>query len=249
MQPGNHPLVSCICVTHNSIDVLKRSIQCFLHQSYESKELILAFTSDNESTTNFMKELKHPSIKTLVFPSDTPLTLGEKRNAAIEYANGFYFCVWDDDDWHGVSRIEFQVRSLTATTFRSSVLSNIILYDMQTREAYLSATRWAWEQTLLCQKSLFENPELRYKNLERGEDSALLVNLKKYNLLLTTSHPHLYIYVYHGKNTFHRVHWEVNVIYWAKKLSQAHAILIQKILDGMPNAEASSVLEDFLLST
>ena len=240
------PLVSCICITHNSIDVLKRSIQCFQDQTYKNKELIVAFDSDNVSTNNFMMGLKDPSIRSLVFPSDTPLTLGEKRNAAIEYANGFYFCVWDDDDWYSTNRLEFQVRSLAGTAFQSSVLSRIILYDEKTNEAYLSATRWAWEQTLLCQKSISANPELRYKNVERGEDSVLLFNLKKYNLLLTINHPDVYIYVYHGKNTFHRNHWEVNIVHWAKKLSREHATFIQKILAGStPNAEASIVLGNF----
>ena len=240
-------LVSCICITHNNVDFLKRSIACFQQQTYNPKELIVAFTPDNTAASDFLSRVNDPSVKALKFPPGIPLTLGEKRNTAIDFARGFYFCVWDDDDWYSQNRLEFQVKSLAGTALKSSALSAIILYDAPANQAYLSATRWAWEQTLLCQKSVFESPAMRYAKLERGEDSGLLFNLKKHNLLLTLERPDLYIYVYHGNNSFHRGHWEVNILPWGKKLSDDHSTLIQKILEGkVHSTEASSLLENIL---
>jgi glycosyltransferase involved in cell wall biosynthesis len=247
MTELSQPLVSCICVTHNSIALLKRSVECFQQQTYTPKELIVAFTANNTAASDFLSQVKDPSIKTLEFSPGIPLTLGEKRNMAVEFANGFYFCVWDDDDWYSRNRLDFQLKSLEGTALRSSALSSIILYDVPSNQAYLSATRWAWEQTLLCQKSVFDNPELRYANLERGEDSGLLYNLKQHNLLLSIKRPDLYIYVYHGNNSFHRGHWEVNILPWGKKLPDDQSSLIQKILEGkVPSTEASSLLDNIL---
>jgi glycosyltransferase involved in cell wall biosynthesis len=224
------PLVSCICVTHHHVEVLKRAILCFQHQTYPNKELILGITSANIAAISLLEQLNDPRIKTAIFPSSSRFTLGQKRNWVIENSEGFYFCVWDDDDWYNDTRIEFQVHSLEGTTCKSSVLSSLILFDSENNIAYLSATRWAWEQTLLCERSVLEVPALRYADLERGEDSVLIYNLKKNDLLLTVINPSLYIYVYHGQNTWHRKHWDDNLIRWATQLTEDQSDSIKKIL-------------------
>jgi len=241
------PLVSCICVTHNNIEFLKKSIACFQHQTYQHKELIVAFSSDNMAASALVDQFQDASVKSLVFSSATPLTLGEKRNLAVRNSGGFYFCVWDDDDWHSVDRISTHVKSLVGTKYQSSILSNVFLYDGNTDEAYLSATRYGWEQTLFCQKSLFEDPAFQYENLERGEDSPLIYKLKKSNRLLTIRQPELYIYVYHGGNTFHRDHWEVNLLQWSTKLSAEQSRLVKRILRSeITMTEASQQLNHIL---
>lgn len=177
-----------------------------------------------------LEELKDSRIKPVPIPGNTKLTLGEKRNWAIDHSSGFYFCVWDDDDWYSSNRLECQVRSLHGNPFKSTVLSSVILFDSDTNEAYRSATRWAWEQTLLCERAVFESSSLRYPALDKGEDSVLIYNLKKDNLLLTTHHTALYIYVYHGQNTWRRQHWDDNFIRWATKLTAPQSALVYKIL-------------------
>lgn len=226
------PLVSCICITHNDIRFLSRAIESFQRQTYPHKELVVAFSADNVAASDLIKKLTDSSIKTLVFEKSQALTLGEKRNLAIKFSSGFYFMVWDDDDWYHVARISTHVKSLEGSNYCSSVLSNVILYDGDASQAYLSSTRWAWEQTLFCRKSIFEDPAFRYRHLARGEDSPLVSMLKKSDLLLTISHPELYIYVYHGKNTFQRDHWEANLLQWATKLSEEQSLLIHKIVHG-----------------
>src|SRR5687768_803991 len=113
------PLVSCICITHNRIHLLEKSIHYFSNQTYPKKELIVGYTSDDVTTENYLTRISHPLIRPLKFSSDRDLKLGEKRNLAIEFSKGFYFCVWDDDDWYGESRIEFQVDKLKGTVFKS----------------------------------------------------------------------------------------------------------------------------------
>ena len=244
MQTKNQRLVSCICVTHNNLDLLRRSVGCFKDQTHQNKELILAFTEDNKAARDFSEELRDPTIKAFSFPSKEKMSLGEKRNAAIEHASGHYFCIWDDDDWHHRMRIETQFNALAGTNLKASILSRIILFDGVSKTSYLSATRWGWEQTLFCEKSVLEDLAWKYKNVDRGEDSALVYDLKQNHMILSISLPHLYIYVYHSKNVFHREHWEVNLLPWAQKLpahvdSVVHAILNNDIR----NPEASAALE------
>lgn len=228
---SHQPLVSCICVTHHAKEFLRRAIRCFQEQTYQNKELVISFTSDNKDAIVLLDELKDARIKPVLIPENPKFTLGEKRNWAIDHSSGFYFCVWDDDDWFNSNRLEFQVSSLERNPFKSTVLSSVILFDSNTNEAYRSATRWAWEQTLLCERAVFETSSLRYPALERGEDSVLIYNLKKNNLLLTTHNPALYIYVYHGQNTWQRQHWDENFIRWATKLTTSQSALVHKILN------------------
>lgn len=244
MGVGDPPLVSCICLTHNNPDFLKRSIRCFQSQTYRYKELIVAFSSDNYAAEEFLNQLNDPSIKSLVFPSGQSITLGEKRNLAIEYSSGAYWCVWDDDDWFSRHRISYCIEALSGTSFKSATLSNVVLLDQMTSEAYVSATRYGWEPTLICDRTLFQNHDLRYVKRERGEDSPLVANLKKENCLLTITHPALYIYVYHGRNTFHRGHWEINILQWAKKLLPNQSRLVEQVLAGqLSDLEAAARLE------
>jgi glycosyltransferase involved in cell wall biosynthesis len=247
MLVDNQPLVSCICITHNHVDFLKRSVRCFQYQTYPNRELIVAFSSDNHSAAEFLKQINDRSIRLLIFPSSQSITLGEKRNMAIEYSSGVYWCVWDDDDWHNTHRIAYYIKALSGTIFKSAALSSVLLFDQTTNEAYVSGTRYAWEQTLICERTLFQNPDLRYLKTARGEDSSLVASLKKDNFLLTISNPALYIYVYHGRNTFHRGHWEVNILPWAKKLLPPQSNLVHRILQGqLANREEAFEVEQIL---
>ena len=246
MTDKDNPLVSCICVTHNSLDHLRKCIQCFQQQTYPNKELILAFSAGNIAAADLVETLQDPSIRTLVFPSTQPLTLGEKRNLAVGCSNGSYVCVWDDDDWHHENRISTCVKLLMRSDYQSCALSNVLLYDGHTREAYLSASRWGWEATLFCLKSIFENQQFQYRNLDRGEDSPVLYNLKLANLLLPIPNPQLYIYTFHGGNTIQREHWDVNLLQWATKLSPEKSSVVEAIVNSnLSLREASTKLNYF----
>ena len=225
----NHdqPLVSCICLTHNSIDLLQRSIRCFRDQTYRNKELIVSFSADNTTAAGLLDRLRDPAIRPLIYSPGQKMTLGEKRNAAIGDARGHYICNWDDDDWHHMKRIETQVKYLLGTKYKASILSKLILYDGVSGDSYISATRWGWEQTLVCEKSTFDDPDWQYQHLDRGEDSPLIYKLKQNDLLVSIPSPHLYIYVYHSQNVFHREHWEVNLLPWAEKMTPDRAAVVR----------------------
>lgn len=243
MVQNDLPLVSCICITGNAVAMLKRAIRCFVGQTYSNKELIAAYSSENTETAEFLKTLHDPRIIPLEIPVTDQLTLGEKRNLAIDKSNGFYFCVWDDDDWYSNFRLEFQVQSLQKTSFKSLVLERLLLYDSLHEEAYLSGTRWGWEQTLLCEKSVLLHPGLRYPALEKGEDSVLLFNLRENELLHAVMNSGLYLYVYHGKNTWQRDHWQENIFAHAEKFSKKKSALVKQILnDAYSTEEASQIL-------
>ena len=55
--------ISCLCITHKRVDFLKRSIQCFIDQSYENKEMLIFYTKDDNSTRQFSENEKYNRVK------------------------------------------------------------------------------------------------------------------------------------------------------------------------------------------
>jgi len=203
---------------------------------------VIAYAENNLATAEYVRKLGDARIISLAFPTSQKLTLGEKRNLAIAKSNGFYFCVWDDDDFFGRSRITFQVQHLQGTPFRSVALARVLVYDAKRGEAYLSGERWAWEQTLLCEKAVSTDPELRYAQLDHGEDSAFIFNLREHNLLTSFKNSGLYVYVYHGDNTSSQTHWDQNIFGYASKLSQTKSSLVGQVLDGKFSAKKAAII-------
>jgi len=222
--------------------LLDRAIRCFRQQTYRNKELVIAYSDNNRATADYVKHLHGFPVVVVVFPAARNLTLGEKRNLAIENSNGFYFCVWDDDDFFSRSRIKRQVQYLQATSFKSVVLRRVLVFDSLQEEAYLSAERWAWEQTLLCEKSVMTDPELRYASLDRAEDSAFIFNLREKHLLTSFKSSALYVYVYHGRNTSNQLHWHENIFRYSSKLSGAKSRLVKEVLDGKYHGKSAAVI-------
>lgn len=109
---SNEPLVSCLCVTHQRVDLLKRAIDCFRNQSYDNRELLIIYEDLDIETADYVEKITNPQIFLLKVKSALKLTLGDLRNMSIRKCNGTYFCQWDDDDWYKDNRIEYQMKIL-----------------------------------------------------------------------------------------------------------------------------------------
>mmetsp|Transcript_14640 Transcript_14640/g.22744 ORF Transcript_14640/g.22744 Transcript_14640/m.22744 type:complete len:154 (-) Transcript_14640:614-1075(-) len=83
--------------------------QCFDHQTYSNKELIVADTSPKPS--KFFRALNDSRVTYLFLESDK-MSLGEKRNLLGKKANGLYLAHFDDDDWYGPRYLETMVAAL-----------------------------------------------------------------------------------------------------------------------------------------
>jgi glycosyltransferase involved in cell wall biosynthesis len=220
-------LVSCLCVSHNSFNLLKTAIDCFLAQTYENKELIIVYHKNNHITHDIIQRYSNDNI---IFFEEDPgqqKTLGELRNKSIDICSGHYICIWDDDDWHHEKRLELQVKALEDNHKAACVLTNLLIFDGKNCEAYYSHTR-PWEGTLLCKKKVFTK-KIRYVPVEIDEDSPLLDKLLSQNLIFPLVIPTLYIYVFHGANTWAQEHFEMNM-QRSQKLSNQFSLLLNDIL-------------------
>ncbi len=236
-----NPLISCLCVTKNRTDQLKRAISLFKAQTYSNKELVIVLERGDLATEKIIRDIDDPRIRTVLAPSEPGMTLGRLRNLSIEKAKGAYFCQWDDDDWHHPRRLELQYRTIHESDMPASVLLSWLIFNRLTSTAYLSCSR-PWEGSLLCRKDIFA-AGIQYKDVSVGEDTIVVRKLFSRHLVFPVIMPKLYIYVYHGRNAWEYRHWRT-IFEASAPLSKESGHLIRDILDDKYNVDDACSLLD-----
>lgn len=203
------PLISCICITRARPELLARSINCFRMQTWTNKELVILYEDDDCKTREYLTNIRDSNIRILRVKANPKIPLGELRNIGIRASEGSLFCQWDDDDWHHPERLAAQYAYLRGNRADACLLNHLLVYDSKTGAAYISP-EWNWDGSILCKKQVFSRTR-RYGNLAKGEDTVFINRLNKSCRIALLNRPCLYIYVYHGGNTWNRDHWDANI--------------------------------------
>ena len=197
----DYPLISCICITSNREEMLFKSIIAFAHQTYPSKELIVSYPYTEEPTKKLLDYLEeNTSINIQRIERKESCSIGKARNHAVERANGYYICIWDDDDIHHQNRLTEQYNALDSyeKTFDASIIGQILLFQLFNQTAYLAFPSY-WSCTLLCSKKLLLTHPFLDQN--QFESKLILKHLSANSMAsLIYQQPHLYTYVFHGRN-------------------------------------------------
>ncbi len=243
------PLISCLCVTKNRPAQLSRTIQCFIAQTYPNKELVVVYEETDEPTNKVLQSFASQVNFKLVAVenNNTIVSLGDLRNLSIDNATGEYCCQWDDDDWYHPTRITAQFELMQQAGKDACVLEQWLFFDGHTKQAYLSHKRY-WEGSLLCSKILMQ--QYQYAKLAKGEDTPLITALRSKNQIhLIQNKPHLYIYNYHGNNTWQYQHFK-GFFHYSKLLNTEQSKWVEDVLSQSISVEEGAKLltQSFLQS-
>ncbi len=240
------PLISCLCITRDRVDLLARAIRCFQAQSWANRELLIVYESDDAATRAFLNTLVDPLIRVIEVSVTPKRSLGELRNLAVERARGRWFCQWDDDDWHHCERLAAQWSALRSQRQVACVMMHWLVFDSSTGRAFISP-RWHWEGSILCDREALSG-KLRYASMARGEDTPFVQALVRRGEIAQLFRPGLYIYVYHRRNVWDYAHWRQNILERSSlALDAADAERIAAIIDGVySETEGSAVLDGLL---
>lgn len=198
-------LVSCLMVTRNRRQFVKRATRAFQQQTYPNRELIV-LDDGQDDTVSFVKGLNDTKIR-YVRPEDDSLRLGELRNLAVQAANGEFIMQWDDDDWYHPNRIRVQLAALRYTDSQFCFLSRWMLF-WPARGIFVYSKELCWEGSILGLRTGMP----KYPPLARGEDSALVQQvLNSSARVCFVDHPDLYAYTVHGANTYGDDHFASNI--------------------------------------
>lgn len=218
-------LITCLCVTRKRVPLLRRAVACFLAQTYTSRELIVVFESDDSATRDYLATLKDARIRPLEIPIAPKLSLGHLRNLSLKAVAGRYMAQWDDDDWYAPARLAEQIAAMRSSASPACVLSQWVMYDEVTGAAYLSQKR-TWEGSLVAEV----NAVAAYADFRRGEDTPAIAQMEREGKLLLLDNPWLYVYVYHGQNTWERGHWRRVLVRNAQPLTAAQTGQVRLLL-------------------
>ena len=222
-------LVSCLCVTRNRVAMLQRAVQCFRRQTYAPRELLIVFEADDPATRAYVQQLQDTDIRGVEVPVQPKLSLGALRNLAVREARGAFIAQWDDDDWSAPERLTAQMQALAPRNKIGCVLLRWLMFDELTHTAWVSKER-PWEGSLLARRDGMPP----YEDLSKFEDTPVMIQLVEQEQLVALNRPELYVYVYHGANTWERQHWEEAIVPGALRLSDADAQQIRKVLHDLP---------------
>lgn len=106
-RSSSAPLISCVMPTYGRPDYVNESVAMFLSQEYSNKELVVLNDCPGQRY-----EFDHPEV-CVVNRGERYVTLGEKRNDAIDLARGSVIAVWDDDDVYLPWRLSFSWREMS----------------------------------------------------------------------------------------------------------------------------------------
>ncbi|HEY9078016.1 MAG TPA: glycosyltransferase [Anaerolineaceae bacterium] len=201
LQKLDKPLVSCMMITKDRPRLAERAIQCFLNQTYPNRELLILDDGDDDRLEQFVKAQNHPMLRFFRLPREGK-TLGELRNLAMNLTSGEFVTQWDDDDLSDPQRIEIQMAAILVQQVDACLLQRHTIWYPQKQRLAISNVR-QWESSFICRKAIMP----AYPALSRGEDTPVIDQIGA-GKIVWIDYPQLYVYTFHGRNTFDALHWE-----------------------------------------
>lgn len=204
--------------TAQRFTMIKRAIVQYVAQVHENRELVIVVDHppkrDLKRLIRHIQDLSRSDVRLVVPPAGKYLTLGALRNLSIDKARGKIICQWDDDDFHHPERVSTQLKVLLEKGKGGVYLQDVLHFCTETKVLY-----WAeWGRTNIgCHPATllaYSHPKVRYPTrgplAKRGEDCTFLLKMAKHaGLYGLAGQPHLYVYVFHGTNTWTTDHyWE-----------------------------------------
>ena len=210
-------MISCLMVTHDRLALARRAIRCFADQTYPRRELVIVTDGDLRYRRALACYVDHLALQTVrfVYPDSDQLPLGQLRNIALDAAHGDVICQWDDDDCYHPERLAVQLAHMLNSKARACCLTDHL--HLLEKDRALVWVDWtvggkSGEGQLLPGTVMaFKDRRIRYPEsgpyVNRGEDSVFLNELYRNVLVAPLSGMgHVYLYSYHGRNTFSKEH-------------------------------------------
>jgi glycosyltransferase involved in cell wall biosynthesis len=238
------PLISCVMVTAGRVEHVKRSVACYLQQTYAPRDLVILSQggeNENAAIQVFLDQVGRKDI--LFFPASPCLSLGALRNLACEIATGELVCQWDDDDLYHPVRMMTQYRAIISESRGvASAYSAFLKCFADSGEVYWC--NWYGEgrplsrllpgSVMFYKKYFYEAGSKLYPEVgpqcHVEEDLNVLGKLFAYGKVVPILDGLHYLYIYHGNNTYHLAHHRLAILTTSGKLVMSVEELLQNRL-------------------
>jgi glycosyltransferase involved in cell wall biosynthesis len=212
------PLISCLMTTFDRLSLAKHAIRSFAAQTYPEKELVVV----SDGKARFLRALERYAatlgLERMRFVQAGPerLTLGGLRNLTLDAAAGDILCQWDDDDYSHPERLRLQAEQLIRNDAGACFFTDHLQFIEE--QSTLCWVDWGLSKTTVKAEQLLPGTVMMRRGLpvrypekgpyaRQGEDSVLLDRLWSTTTVVPLRGAgHLYLYQFHGRNTFSRAH-------------------------------------------
>lgn len=205
-------------ITLDRLSLAQRAIRSYAAQTYADRELVIV--TDGEPSFRaalecFVEKEEVHNVR-FVYPAERGLCLGTLRNMSWEAARGEIVCQWDDDDVSHPDRLRLQAGYMFGQDARACFLADHLQYMEDSHMlCWIDWTKGGHSQGpsrvapgtgMIYRDVLCRYPESGPK-ARVGEDSVLLWSLyESVPVAEFSHHGYLYLYHYHGRNTYSREH-------------------------------------------
>lgn len=211
------PRISCLLVTRDRLTLAKTAIRSFAEQTYENRELIVVSEAGDRYHNALARFVDAQGIENVRFiRAETGLSLGALRNLSIGAASGEIVCQWDDDDISHPDRLAVQAARLLDQQARACFFTDhlhllehdrlIFWIDWTLGGQVTDHNRFFPGSVMMYREDGFRYPE-DGPHARQGEDSVLADAIfRAVPVAEVGGMGHLYLYRYHGRNTFSQEH-------------------------------------------
>jgi glycosyltransferase involved in cell wall biosynthesis len=203
-------------ITRDRPVLAARAISCFADQRYPVRELVVVCQGTADYRRHLTSLVRENAVAEVRIVGAAPeLSLGALRNLSLDAADGELVCVWDDDDCSHPDRLRTQVTELVGNRSHTSFLGDHLQLFEEDRALYwidwdLGSPKAVYpllpSTMLMTHDRQFRYPESGPR-AHFGEDWSLLTDLhRQVPVSYVRDQGHLYLYNYHGHNTFPAAH-------------------------------------------
>lgn len=151
------PIVSIILATRNRANLVQKSIQSVISQSFKDWELIVIDDASEDETPKVIKEWQEKDKRIIYLRNEVQSGISKTSNKGLRQARGEYIAIIDDDDYWAINdKLERQVKFLDQHPDYVGVGGGLIVIDEKSKEKL----RYLKPETdeAIRKKALFANP-------------------------------------------------------------------------------------------
>jgi glycosyltransferase involved in cell wall biosynthesis len=201
------PTVSCLLVTADRPQLIKRALRCYQQQTYDALELVVLDNGD-EPVEEVVRSFDLPGeLRYLRVEPEPDLWIGGLRNRALDEATGtFVVPQWDDDDWSHPERVERQVEVLQQGYDACTILGTLMHVDHPDYfdHPFIGILPDGVPPTIMHRR----DAEIRYPNIRRTSDTDFLNDWReKRYTIMPREDSYLYLRYSHDDNLWETDHF------------------------------------------
>lgn len=189
------PLVSVVLPTYNRAELLPRSVESVLNQTYKNFELIIIDDGSTDNTKEVVQEYAKKDKRVIYLRHKKNKGGSAARNTGIRKANGDYIAFQDSDDEWIYNKLEKQIKIIKNSSYSKKVIYTSLIKITKTKTYYLPGKNikkrggriyeellkgnFVGFPTVLINKECFKRVGLLDERFPRNQDWELFLRISK----------------------------------------------------------------------